>query len=50
MGQVEVEASLTCLAIQAQVSAGTQNRHWRRCCFSPATYCVSIGITCRRDP
>ncbi len=26
MGQVEVEAFLTCLAIQAQVSAGTQNR------------------------
>lgn len=23
-----------------------RTRRWRRCCFSPATYCVSIGITC----
>lgn len=24
----------------------SRTKRWRRCCFSTATYCVSIGITC----
>lgn len=43
MGQAEVEAFLTRLAIQAQVSAGTQNQALAARLFLSH---VSIGITC----
>ena len=34
MGSTEVNAFLSHLAVNEQVSASTQTRPWRRCCFS----------------
>ena len=37
MGQPEINAFLTHLAVQENVSASTQNQAWQPCCFSTGT-------------